>query len=185
MKTSNTYASKLVQAHHGALLGMRAVTLTDVAGTKPADSRQAFRAVNKRQSSSGQTPTFHQFFFANKQRRMHAAYLLLKYYAYRMSPEIAADPNPHGLAFLSAFDDYRLRLGIFDVKKINDSETAITGERMNLLIGKGYDRNWREIPKGGVTCFENDNGKIMACRRCEVPHFVEAHYVNYICTECE
>lgn len=186
MKMSETYASKMVQAKVGAQLGFRAVTLTNIANTKPTDSRQAFRMVNGRQSSSGQTPTFHQFFFANKTRRMHAAFLLLKYFSYRNSPTVSRDPNPHGLAFISAYTDYLCRLGITGPGKqaLAENDNLITGERFNLLIGKGYERNWRELLSGAITCFDTENGKLMLCRKCRVPHFVEAHFMKYLCDWC-
>ncbi len=111
----------------------------------------------------------------------------MKYYEYRRCCELNKDPNPHGLAFVAAYKDYLLRLGIRDVTKqqLDDSETFITGERMNLLIGKGYERNWKTIPEGGITCFGVDDGKLMYCRKCDVIHFVEAHFRTYICDSCK
>lgn len=173
MKTSETYASKIAIATELAHLGCRAVTLTAAARTKPADSRHVYRKIRGEQSQSGQTPSDHEWFFVTKTRRMHAAFLLLTYAKYRAHH--AGDPDAHGLAFTLALRMYHALTG---------QEAPISPERWNLLIGKGYDRNWRVIPQGGATSFLDDNGKVLRCRKCRVPHFVEAHYMNYTCPTC-
>lgn len=175
MKTSENYASKLAIATELARLGSRAVTLTAAACTKPADSRLVFRKIRGAQSQSGQTPSDHQWFFANKTRRMHAAFLLLAYAKYRANH--SKDPDAHGLAFTMALRYYQ--------SLVPGQDAPISPERSNLLIGKGYARNWRTIPTGGATSFLQDNGKVMRCRGCHVPHFVEQHYVTYTCPTCE
>lgn len=179
MKVSRTYESKLVIAGELARMGMRAVTLTDVAMTKPADSREAYRAINGKQSSSGQTPTFHRWFFQTKTRRMHAALLCLMYVKYRKFYE-GRDPNPHGMAFTVAFKTYKNILG----ERPLDEENEITGERLNLLIGKGFEVTWKRIAEGERTTFGDDEAKVMACRKCRVPHLAEAHRVDYVCDTC-
>ena len=154
-------------------MGARAVTMTAVARTKPADSRQIFRQIRGEQSQSGQTPSDHQWFFATKARRMHAALLLLSYVKYRNYHH--GNPDAHGLAFTLALRVYNNLFG---------QEAPVSPERFNLLVGRGYATNWRDIVTGGATTFASDNGKILRCRKCEVPHFVEAHYVNYFCPCC-
>lgn len=176
MKTSDVYAAKLAIGHALAGMGMRAVTISEVAGTKPADSRETFRRVTGKQSSSGQTPTYHQWFLQSKIRRMHGAALCLWYVMYRQAYE-GRHPNPHGIAFLLAYKLYRQVLGA----QVADTENDLTGERLHLLIGKGFERNWRQIPAGAPTTFDHDNLKIMQCRRCRVPHLVAAHHVSYDC----
>lgn len=180
MKVSRTYESKLHVAGELARMGMRAVTLTDVANTKPADSRNAYREINGKQSSSGQTPTFHPWFFQNKTRRMHAALLCLMYAKYRQFYEDQGNPTPHGVAFTVIFKLYHKILG----GRRMDEENEITGERLNLLIGKGFEVTWKRIPAGESTTFGDSEAKVMACRKCRVPHLVEAHRVDYHCDTC-
>lgn len=184
MKTSEVYASKQFIAKELAALALRAVTLTSVARTKPADSRDAYRRVNGKQSSSGQTPTYHKWFFQTKQRRMHGALLCLLYVKYRrayenMKPD--PHPNPHGMAFLMAFKFYKDLLG----DKVRDVDNEITGERFNLILS-GFLDEWEKIPKGITTNFKDDNAKIELCRRCKVPHLVEHHFLDhhYVCPSC-
>lgn len=180
MKTSQVYASKTFIAMRLAQLELRAVTLTAVAKTKPADSREAYRVVNGKQSSSGQTPTFHKWFFQSKKRRMHGALLCLLYVKYRRSYE-GNQPNPHGMAFLMAFQTYKQILG----NAVRDEENEITGERFNLILS-GFQDVWEQIPKGVTTNFKDDNAKIELCRKCRVPHLVEHHFLthHYVCPTC-
>lgn len=174
MKISQHYASKVSIASALAGMGARAVTMTDVARTKAADSRHIFRQVRGEQSQSGQTPSDHQWFFTTKARRMHAAFLSLTYVKYRNHHH--GNPDAHGLAFTMALRVYNSLFG---------NEAPVSPERFNLLVGKGFATNWRDIGNGGATTFANDNGKILRCRQCEVPHFVEAHYLSYRCPSCQ
>jgi hypothetical protein len=173
MKVSGNYASKIDIAKELAELDCRAVTLTAVARTKPADSRQIYKDVKGTQSQSGQTPTDHQWFFASKERRKQAAFLLMTYAKYR--EHYASMADAHGVAFTLA---YRLYV------KVTKDDAEISGERWQLLVGRGFERNWREISKGGSTGFEYDNAKVLLCRKCETPHLVEAHHLSYQCPTC-
>jgi hypothetical protein len=170
---SPNYASKLAVAHELARLGARAVTITSVARTKPADSRLTFKRVHGSQSQSGQTPTDHEWFLANRTRRLHAAFLLITYAKYRLSLEHS--PDAHGLAFAVALRNYGDLCG---------SGAPVSPERLNLLVGTGFGIGWRDIIKGGSSKFSSDNVRVLNCRKCRVPHLVEDFYVNYICTAC-
>lgn len=170
---STNYASKLAIANELAKLGARAVTITAVARTKPADSRAVHKRVRGHQSQSGQTPTDHEWFLLNRTRRLHAAYLLIVYAMFRSAHE--SSPDSHGLAFTMAYRDY---------KQLTQGKPVITPERLNLLITTGYGIGWRDITRGGASKFPSDNVKVMNCRKCRVPHLVEAHYLNYVCPAC-
>jgi hypothetical protein len=172
-KTSVSYASKVVIAKALAGMGARAVTLTSVARTKPADSRAIYKSVTGTQSQSGQTPTNHEWFLATRSHRLHSAMLLLMYAAYREKHEPL--PDAHGIAFTLAYNNY---LGVCR------SEPLISPERFALLAGNGFSIGWRDIPKGGASKFPHDNVKVMRCRKCRVPHLIQAHYVRHTCSEC-
>lgn len=173
MKVSEAYQNKLHIAAMLARLGCRAVTMTAAARIKPADSRQVYRRVRGTTSQSGQTPTDHQWFFQKKSRRMQAAFLLLAYVKYRES--MVGNPDAHGLAFALSLSTYVNLMG---------ENAEISPERWHLLIGTGFERNWRDIRSGGSSAFAADNGKVIRCRKCDVPHFVEAHYMSYRCESC-
>jgi len=173
-KASAPYASKVAIAQALAGMGARAVTITAVARTKPADSRAIYKEVNGTQSLSGQTPTNHEWFLGSRQLRLQAAYLLLMYAAYRERDSIEADA--HGIAFTLAYHDYR---------RLFPGDALISPERLALLIGGGYSIGWREIPKGGVSKFAAGNVKVAKCRKCALPHLVEAHFRKYECADCQ
>lgn len=173
-KASAPYASKVAIAQAMAGLGARAVTLTAVARTKPADSRAIYKEVNGTQSLSGQTPTNHEWFLGSRQLRLQAAYLLLMYAAYRERDR--SEPDAHGIAFTLAYHNYR---------QLYPGEALISPERLALLIGGGYNIGWREIPKGGVSKFAAGNVKVAKCRKCSLPHLCEAHFRSYVCTDCQ
>lgn len=172
-KASAPYASKVAIAQALAGLGARAVTLTSVARTKPADSRAIYKEVNGTQSLSGQTPTNHEWFLGSRPLRLQAAFLLLMYAAYRERHNAEADA--HGIAFTLAYHNYR---------RLYPGEALISPERLALLIGGGYSIGWREIPKGGVSKFAAGNVKVAKCRKCALPHLVEAHFRKYECADC-
>lgn len=172
-KASASYASKVAVAQALAAVGARAVTLTSVARTKPADSREIFKSVTGTQSQSGQTPTNHEWFLSNRPVRLHAAMLLLMYATYREKHEPL--PDAHGIAFTLAYHNY---LGVCRTAPL------ISPERFALLAGNGFSIGWREIPRGGASKFPHNNVKIKRCRVCRIPHLIEAHYVRYTCTEC-
>lgn len=173
-KASVPYASKVVIAQALAGMGARAVTITSVARTKPADSRAIYKSVTGTQSQSGQTPTNHEWFLASRTLRQHAALLLIMYAMYREKYD--GDHDAHGLAFTLAYHNYLL---------VCMGEAPISPERMVLLITNGFSIGWREITKGGVSKFPQDNVKVMKCRGCSLPHLVEAHFIRYKCTSCE
>lgn len=173
-KASAQYASKVAIAQALAGMNARAVTLTSVARTKPADSRAIYKSVTGFQSQSGQTPTNHEYFLTNRSLRLHAALLLLMYAAYREKHEPL--PDAHGIAFTLSYNDYLRMCG---------SEHLISPERFALLAGNGFSIGWREIPRGGASKFPHDNVKVMRCRKCRIPHLTEAHFVRYTCTGCQ
>jgi hypothetical protein len=173
-KASAPYASKVAIAQFLAGMGARAVTITAVARTKPADSRAIYKEVNGTQSLSGQTPTNHEWFLGSRQLRLQAAYLLLMYASYRERNSTEADA--HGIAFTLAYHNYR---------RLYPGEALVSPERLALLIGGGYSIGWREIPKGGVSKFAAGNVKVARCRKCALPHLVEAHFRKYECAECQ
>lgn len=170
---SPNYASKLAIARELAILGARAVTITAVARTKPADSRNVHKEIRGHQSQSGQTPTDHIWFVANRTRRLHAAFFLITYVKYRIRFEPL--PDAVGLAFSMAYRDYIRIIG---------KEQPISPERLNLLVTKGYEIGWKKILSGGESKFKKDNVKVVNCKKCKVPHLVESHYLNYVCTAC-
>lgn len=172
-KASAPYASKVAIAQALAAMGARAVTITAVARTKPADSRAIYKEVNGTQSLSGQTPTNHEWFLGSRSLRLQAAFLLLMYVAYR--ERHGADHDAHGIAFTLAYHNYR---------RLYPGEALISPERLVLLIGGGYTVGWREIPKGGASKFMAGNVKVAKCRRCGLPHLVEAHFRKYECSAC-
>jgi hypothetical protein len=172
-KASVQYASKVAIAQALAGMGCRAVTLTSVARTKPADSRAIVKTTTGMQSQSGQTPTNHAYFLSNRSLRLHAAMLLLMYAAYREKHEPL--PDAHGIAFTLTYNNYL---------RMCRSEPLISPERFSLLAGNGFSIGWREIPRGGASKFPHDNVKVMRCRRCKTPHLAEAHFVRYTCTDC-
>lgn len=173
-KASAPYASKVAIAQALAAVGARAVTITAVARTKPADSRAIYKEVNGTQSLSGQTPTNHEWFLGSRSLRLQAAFLLLTYAAYRESN--SAHPDAHGIAFTLAYHNYR---------RLYPSEVMISPERLALLIGGGYSVGWREIPKGGVSKFTAGNVKVAKCRKCGLAHLAEAHFRKYECADCQ
>lgn len=174
MKTfSPLYASKLAIAVELAKLGARAVTITSVARTKPADSRIVYKQVRGNQSQSGQTPTDHQWFLFNRTRRLHGAFLLLSYFTYRTRHK--DNPDAHGLAYTLAYKVY---------KQITDENPIVSPERFNLLVGHGFSIGWQGIIKGGSSKFPFDNVKVVNCRKCRMPHLAEAHFLSYVCPVC-
>lgn len=170
---SPNYQSKLDMATELASLGARAVTITAVARTKSSDSRIAYKQIHGRQSQSGQTPTDHEWFLTNQTRRQHAAYLLITYAKYRA--HLQQSPDAHGLAFIMAYKNYLA---------LCKNNPAINLERLNLLITTGYGIGWKDITKGGSSKFGSGNVRVMKCRKCTIPHLVEAHYINYVCPTC-
>jgi len=176
---SKSYANKLAIAGELARLGARAVTISSVARTKPADSRAKYQQLQGKQSRSGQTPTDHQWFLFNQERRQHGALLLLVYHKYR--DWLDSNPDAHGLAFLLAYRVY------LDAVKVDaaGAEALVSLERFNLLISKGFPQGWRGIIKEGHTKFFSDNVKVTICKKCRVHHLAECHYVNYICPSCQ
>ena len=101
------------------------------------------------------------------------AFLLLMYAAYR--ERHSADHDAHGIAFTLAYHNYR---------RLYPGDALISPERLALLIGGGYTVGWREIPKGGASKFMAGNVKVAKCRRCGLPHLVEAHFRKYECSAC-
>lgn len=172
-KASKSYASKVAIAEALASMSARAVTMTAVARTKPADSRAIYKSVTGSQSQSGQTPTNHEWFLGSRILRLHAAILLLMYADYRAKHEPTHDA--HGIAFALSYNNYL---------KLCMGSALISPERFALLAGNGYSIGWRDIPKGGASKFVRDNVKVMRCRQCRLAHLVEAHFVRYKCTEC-
>lgn len=172
-KASAPYASKVAIAQALAAMGARAVTITAVARTKPADSRAIYKEVNGTQSLSGQTPTNHEWFLGSRTLRLQAAFLLLMYADYRQRHSAEADA--HGIAFTLAYHNYR---------RLYPTDVLISPERLALLIGGGYSIGWREIPKGGSSKFLAGNVKVAKCRSCGLPHLCEAHFRKYECTDC-
>ena len=172
-KASVSYASKVAISQALAAMGARAVTLTSVARTKPADSRAIYKTVTGTQSQSGQTPTNHEWFLGSRTLRLHSALLLLMYAAYREKHEPLHDA--HGIAFTLSYNNY---LGLCMGAALSSPE------RFALLAGNGYSIGWREISRGGASKFPRDNVKVMRCRKCQLPHLVEAHFVRHTCTEC-
>ena len=172
-KASLAYASKVVIAQALAGMGSRAVTLTSVARTKPADSRAIYKRVTGKQSQSGQTPTNHEWFLSSRTLRLHAAMLLLMYASYREKHDKLHDA--HGIAFTLSYNNY---LGVCR------SDPQISPERFALLAGTGFSIGWRDIPRGGASKFPHSNVKVMRCRKCKLPHLVEAHFVRHTCSEC-
>lgn len=173
MKTpSPNYESKLYMARALAALGARAVTITAVARTKSDDSRKIHRQVNGHGSNPGQTPTDPEWLMANRTRRLHAALLLIFYEGWRKTYQSL--PDAHGLAFIMAYRDYQ---------RLVPGNQAINPERLNLLVS-GFNIGWREITKGGSSKFATDNVRVMNCKKCRLPHLVEAHHITYICPVC-
>jgi hypothetical protein len=172
-KSSNTYASKIAIAQALAGMSARAVTITSVARTKPADSRAIYKSITGAQSQSGQTPTNHEWFLGSRPLRMHGAMLLLMYALYREQHKNSDDA--HGIAFTLTLYNYQLMYG---------RDALISPERMVLLISHGFGIGWRDITKGGPSRFPADNVKVMRCRTCKLPHLVEAHFISYVCGEC-
>lgn len=171
---SPIYASKLYLAVYLAQRGCRAVTITAVARTKPADSRTLYTRVHKYQSESGQTPTSHNWFLQNQQRRVHAAVLLIFYAKYRLRYEGVHDS--HGIAFALTLNKYQ--------EMCATRETIVSPERVNLLITGGFSVGWKGILQGSPSKFSSENVKIIPCRKCKMPLLVEAHYLNYVC-DCQ
>lgn len=172
-KASLQYASKVSIAQALASMRARAVTLTSVARTRPADSRAIYKSVTGMQSQSGQTPTNHEFFLTSRPLRLHSAALLLMYAAYRARHE--PSPDAHGVAFVLSYNRYL---------RMCQSEPLINPERFSLLVSNGFAIGWRDIPHGGTSKFPTDNVKIMPCRKCKTPHLTEAHFISYTCTAC-
>jgi hypothetical protein len=172
-KASASYASKVAIAQACAAMGARAVTLTSVARTKPADSRAIYKSVTGSQSQSGQTPTNHEWFLGSRTLRLHSALLLLMYAAYREHHEPL--PDAHGIAFTLSYNNYLGTCG---------GEALISPERFALLAGNGFSIGWREIPRGGASKFPTGNVKVIRCRKCRLPHLVEAHFVRHTCSHC-
>lgn len=173
-KSSAPYASKVVIAQALADMGARAVTLTSVARTKPADSRAIYRSVTGTQSQSGQTPTNHQWFLGSRAIRMHAALLLIMYAKYREAHD--KSPDAHGVAFALAYSNYL---------RVAGQQVLVSPERLVLLISHGFGIGWRDILKGGASKFSGDNVKVIKCRKCKMGHLVEAHFLSYTCSTCE
>lgn len=166
----SAYQAKLDIAEELALLGARAVTISSVAKTNPSDSRELFKQIRKTQSQSGQTPTDHEWFLANRTRRLHGALLLLMYAQFRA--ELNLQHDGHGLAFTLALRSYH---------QLFKEDAIVSPERFSLLATNGYAIGWQNIIRGGASKFRSDNVKVMKCRKCLIPHLVEAHYINYTC----
>ena len=68
-----------------------------------------------------------------------------------------------------------------------DFELLLMRKYMNfvMLNGVGFRRNWREVKRGGVSTFHENNVKLMPCKLCKVIHLAEAHYVSYVCPSHE
>lgn len=175
MKHSVAYDSKLVVAQALILEGCRAVTAGAAVGTKQQDTRSVFQSAREQSSKSGQTPTNHKWFFGNRTRRQHAAFFLIAYKKCRENHSELADA--HGIAFVMA-------LRLYNQMMADEVNRVISGERFNLLVGKGFNRNWRQITNGGTTGFQSDNAKVLGCRVCKTAHLVEAHYITYTCEAC-
>jgi hypothetical protein len=173
MKTiSPTYASKIYLASELARLKCRAVTITSVARTKPNDSREIYRRIHSEQSESGQTPTNHNWFLQTHQRRIHAAIFLVFYNKYRTRYE--STPDSHGIAFALALTKYTT---------MSNGDPVVSPERFNLLVG-GFAIGWRDILRGGSSKYASENVKIIACKKCRMPILAEAHFLNYVCHDC-
>lgn len=169
---SDSYASKLAIAFELAKLRARAVTITAIAKTRTQHSSEKYQQVWGRQSPPGRTPSDHEWFLGTQQRRRHAALLLLMYHQYRVSYE--PDPDAHGLAFVMAYRRYVL---------VTHNRPVIEINRLNLLIHTGFGIGWRGILKGGASKFDSENVKVLNCRKCRIPHLVEAHFRSYECPD--
>lgn len=173
------YRSKLAIAETLAALGARAVTISAVAKTVPADSRDIYKQINNALSPSGQTPKDHQWFLANRTRRLHGAALLLLYCTYRSGYQSMAPHDAHGLAFAMSLMTYR------ELNQVPpNGEPLVSPERFSLLVTNGYQFGWESIIRGAASNFVSDNVKVMKCRSCRTPHLTEAHYVKYECSAC-
>lgn len=172
-KFSNSYSSKLVLAKDLAVLGARAVTITAVARTRPADSRLVHKDVTGQQSNPGRTPTDHEWFLANQTRRQHAAFLLVAYEKYREVHQ--ESPDAHGIAFTLTYRDY---------VKLCKGKPLVPIERVNLLITNGYSIGWRNITRGGSSKFLSGNVKVIGCKKCSTLHLAEEHCLSYVCASC-
>jgi hypothetical protein len=174
---SAAYASKLAIGIELARHSARAITITSAARLKASDARAIYRQVNGRGSNPGNTPYDPQWFLSNKIKRQHSALLLLLYCKYRTNLELSdAKHDAHGLALALAFRVY---------SKVTNDTPVINLNRLNFLIGKGFCIGWRDIIKGGSSKFELDNVKVITCKVCKIPHLAEAHFVNYVCAECQ
>lgn len=175
-QVQSAYQSKIDIAEELAFLGARAVTISAVAKTNAADSRDIFKRIRKAQSQSGQTPKDHQWFFANRARRLHGALLLLLYCKYRTGLNIPHDG--HGIAFAMTLRTYHKLYP-------NSDDQVVSPERFSLLVTVGFQFGWQKIIRGEASKFRSDNLKVMKCRKCNLPHVAEAHYRTYVCPLCE
>jgi hypothetical protein len=166
----SAYQAKRDIAEELAVLGARAVTISAVAKTNPSDSRDLYKQIRKTQSQSGQTPTDHEWFLANRTRRLHGALLLLMYARYRTGLNLQHDG--HGLAFALTLRSYH---------QLFKEEAIVSPERFSLLATNGFAIGWQNIIRGGASKFRSDNVKVMKCRKCLIPHLVEAHFLNFTC----
>ena len=178
MRQTATYSTKLTLANQLTALGARAVTTSAITGVRPSDARQLFTDTFERPSHSGRTPTEPQWFLATQQRRKHAALLVLMYAKYRES--FSNNPEGHALATVLAYQHYKEMTGA-----AGETAPLVSIERFQLLAGVGFRRNWREVRRGGVSAFHENNVKLMPCKLCRVIHLAEAHYVSYICPSHE
>lgn len=174
-KASQSYSSKIAIAEALAGFSVRAVTIAAVARIRPADARDIFVRFVGVPSKSGQTPKSHRWFLGRRTLRLHSAFLLLSYASYRQQYEPNYDA--HGIAFVLAYYNYQC---LFP-----GQQPEISAERLALLINAGFGSRWRKIPDGVPSDFEADNVKILKCRKCALPHLVEAHQIGYVCEECQ
>lgn len=172
-KFSEHYPSKLALAKNLAAMGARAVTITAIARTRPADSRLVHKDVTGQHSNPGRTPTDHEWFLSNQTRRRHAAALLVAYERYRAAH--SESPDSHGIAFTLTYSDYR---------RMCNGRPLVPIERVNLLITNGYGIGWCSISKGGSSKFTSANVKVIACKKCGILHLAESHCLSYVCASC-
>lgn len=174
--SDSAYSSKMIIGGGLAGLTVRAVTIAAISGVSERDARALVTKTIGEPSRSGRTPVSQKWFLSKRNLRLQSAYLLLSYAKYREHFDGALSPFSLGLAFTLTYDNYRRMYG---------ANAEISAERLALLVKDGFGTRWRKIASGATSDFEHDNVKVLKCRKCMLPHLVEAEKINYVCEECQ
>ncbi len=170
---STTYANRLAIVEEFAHLGARAVVLSNLCHIRPAEAREICRQIQKKQATSGQTPTDHQWFLQTHERRKHGALLLLLFARFAEYHQQQLPNDYIALGALLAYKTYSRLV----------PDRLVSVERFFLLIDGGFKLSG--IFHHGYSGYGTDNIKILKCKNCQIPHLVEDFRISFICPACK